>query len=123
MTSLEQGLSSSEARSGKSLGTRLVETLSEVCEDEVSAPVEKCPRTELLDIDELSDLEASQTTSGSEVDEDDFEDILGQLENVNIVQAQKILTSQQKTASSTAAIPGQEIFRSYLQTTDQRSQD
>jgi hypothetical protein len=81
-----------------------VETSSEVCEDEdeVSAPVEKRPRTELLDTDELSDLEASQTTSGSEVDEDDFEDILGQPENVNILQAQKILTSQQKTASSTA---------------------
>jgi hypothetical protein len=80
-----------------------VETSSEVCEDEVSAPIEKRPRTELLNTDELSDLEASHTTSGSEIDEDDFEDILGQPENVSILQAQKILTSQQKTASNTAA--------------------
>ena len=63
---------------------------------DISAPVEKRPRTELLNTDELSDLEASQTTSGSEIDEDDFEDILGQPENVSILQAQKILTSQQK---------------------------
>jgi hypothetical protein len=80
-----------------------VETSSEVCEDEVSAPVEKRPRTELRNTDGLSDLEASQTTSGSEIDEDDFEDILGQPENVSILQAQKILTLQQKAASSTAA--------------------
>ena len=75
-----------------------VETTSGIFEDEVSAPVEKRPRTELLDANKLSEPEASQTTSMSDVDEDenDFEDILGEPENADISHAQKILTSQQK---------------------------
>ena len=79
-----------------------VETTSGIFEDEVSAPVEKRPRTELLDANKLSEPEASQTTSMSDVDEDenDFEDILGEPENADISHAQKILTSQQKTVCS-----------------------
>ena len=100
-----------------------VETSIEVCEDEdeVSAPVGKRPRKELLDTDELRDLETSQTTSGSEVDEDDFEDILGQPENVNILQAQRYWLRSKKLQVGPPP-PGQETIRSY-QTTDQRSQD
>ena len=65
-------------------------------EDEVRAPVEKRPRTDLLDSDESSDIGAS------EVEEDDVEDIFGQPVDVNISSPQKILTSQkQKTSSST----------------------
>ena len=96
-----------------------VETSSEVCEDEVSAPVEKRPRTELRNTDELSYLEASQTTSGSEIDEDDFDDILGQPENVIISQASWLRSKKLQVAPPP---PRQETFRSY-QTTDQRNQD
>lgn len=68
-------------------------------EDEVRAPVEKRPRTDLLDSDELSDIGAS------EVEEDDAEDILGQPEDANISSSQKILTSQQQKTLSSAG-PG-----------------
>ena len=80
-----------------------VETTGGIFEDEVSAPVEKRPRTELLDANKLSEPEASQTTSMSDVDEDenDFDHILGEPENADISHAQKILTSQQKTVCST----------------------
>ena len=84
-----------------------VDTTSGIFEDEVSAPVEKRPRTELLDANKLSELEASQTMSMSmsDVDEDenDFEDILGEPENADISHAKKILTSQQKTVCGITA--------------------
>ena len=59
----------------------------------------------MLDANKLSEPEASQTTSMSDVDEDenDFEDILGEPENADISHAQKILTSQQKTMCSITA--------------------
>ena len=62
-------------------------------EDEVRAPVEKRPRTDLLDSDESSYIGASK------VEEDDVEDILGQPEDVNITSPQKILISQQQKNS------------------------